>query len=117
MEKEVNLGKEVLKLRKMLGISQKDFALITAMTQDEINEIEKSAQIESTFKRLKISIALERILEHHHEKYPEFVNNKIIEGIEKINPFDSIDDFSELSLLFEKINRNIDNFNQSHLRK
>ena len=117
MEKEVNLGKEVLKLRKMLGISQKDFALITAMTQDEIDEIEKSTQIESTFKRLKICIALERILERYHEQYPEFVNNKIIEGIEKINPFDSIDDFSELSLLFGEINRNINKFNESHSRK
>lgn len=117
MEKEVNLGKEILKLRKLLGISQKDFALITAMTQEELDTLEKSKEIESVFKRLKVCIAFERILEHHHEKYPDIVNKKIINSIEIINPFDSLDDFSELSLLFETINKNINDFNKGHLKK
>ncbi len=118
-EKNENIkyGTEFLKLRKLLKISQKDFARISLMTQEELQDFENNKSDNLFSKRLKICIALERLLKYKHENFPEIVVNEIISTLQSINPFDTIDDFVELSMLIQTLNQNIDEFKENHFKK
>ena len=41
-EEKINYGSKFLELRKLLKISQKDFARMASMTQQELDEFEKN---------------------------------------------------------------------------
>ena len=113
----LNLGKELLKLRRLLKISQKDFARISLMDQKDLQEFEENKSENTFIKRVKICLALDKILKLYHEEYPNIVVNKIIENIQIINPFDTLEEFTELSNLIQKMNTNIDTFNKEQHRR
>lgn len=113
MEKseDIKYGTEFLKLRRLLKISQKDFARISLMTQEELQDFESNKSEDLFIKRVKICIALERLLKYKQKNFPEIVVNEIFSTLQILNPFE------ELTMLLRTINQNIDEFNETHLKK
>ena len=118
MENDNNrLGSDFLRLRKLLRINQKDFAKLAIMSQDDLQIFEQNRRDNLMIKRIKICVALNKLLEYYHDSYPEIIKNQIISGIKKINPFNTIDELLELDMLIKNANRSIAEFNEQHYHK
>ena len=118
MEKEdLRLGTDFLRLRKLLKISQKDFAKLSVMSQEELQEFEQNSTNNLTVKRIKICVALNKILEYYHDNYPEIIINQIVSIIKKVNPFNTLDELLELDMLIQNANKSIAEFNKHHYQK
>ena len=116
-ENNVRLGSDFLRLRKLLKISQKDFAKLSVMSQQDLQEFEDNNTNNFTVKRIKICVALNKLLEHYHEVYPEIVTDQIVSAIKKINPFSTLEELLELDTLIRNANRSIEEFNKQYHRK
>lgn len=116
-EKIYNYGKEFLKVRRNLKISQKDFAKIAGMTQEELDSFEKNNSNNLVLNRIKITIGLNNILEYFSNCYPVILKEKIIEAIEYLNPFESIEQIYELINSIVKNEENIENFVKQKVKK
>lgn len=113
-ERKVNLGKEILNIRSLLKLRREEFAKITSMSVDEIKDLEEN-HIEATMvQRFKICIGLERLLKYHREKYPLIILNQILYVIGDVSPFNTIEEFEEVSLMFQTINNNIEDFRETY---
>ena len=114
LKKEIYIGKELLKIRSLLNLKRKSFAKISYMTVEEIEQLEENKVGITILQRFKICIALDNMLIYHHEEYNPIVVNEILRIIGVINPFDKIEEFAEVSLMFQTLNRNIDDFVRTH---
>ena len=97
-EGKINYGSKFLELRKLLKISQKNFAIMASMTQQELDEFEKNENQNLIFSRLRVCIALEKLITYKHEKYPPIIVEQIVKTIQIINPFNSLNSYIELSM-------------------
>ena len=116
-ENNLRLGSDFLRLRKLLKISQKDFAKLSVMSQEDLQDFEQNSANNLTVKRIKICVALNKLLEYYHDSYPEIIVNQIVLAIKKINPFSTLDELLELDMLIQNVNKSIAEFNRQHYRK
>ena len=113
-EKKVNIGREILNLRSLLKLKREEFAKITSMSVDEIENLEKDNSSITVLQRFKICIALETILKYHREKYHPIVVGQIEKAIVDVGLFNSKEEFVEVSNMFRTLNDNIENFRTTH---
>lgn len=116
-EEKINYGLKFLELRKLLKISQKNFARMASMTQQELDEFEKNEDQDLMFSRLRVCIALERLINHKHENYPSIIVDQIVATIQIINPFNSLNNFIELSMDLKPAYDNILNCSKQRIKK
>ena len=110
MDEEINYGKEFSELRQLLKISQKDFAIMSSMPMQEIESFENGSQENLLYKRIKISLTLTKILSVHYQEFPQILINEIKRVINKLNPFDKIEDFYDLFRSMNNFRINTDRF-------
>lgn len=110
MDEEINYGKEFSELRQLLKISQKDFAIMSSMPMQEIESFENGSQENLLYKRIKISLTLTKILSVHYQEFPQILINEIKRVIDKLNPFDKIEDFYDLFRSMNNFRINTDRF-------
>ena len=110
MDEEINYGKEFSELRQLLKISQKDFAIMSSMPIQEIESFENGSQENLLYKRIKISLTLTKILSVHYQEFPQILINEIKRVINKLNPFDKIEDFYDLFRSMNNFRINTDRF-------
>ncbi len=110
MDEEINYGKEFSELRQLLKISQKDFAIMSSMPIQEIESFENGSQENLLYKRIKISLTLTKILSVHYQEFPQILINEIKRVIDKLNPFDKIEDFYDLFRSMNNFRINTDRF-------
>ena len=110
MDEEINYGKEFSELRQLLKISQKDFAIMASMPIQEIESFENGSQENLLYKRIKISLTLTKILSVHYQEFPQILINEIKRVIDKLNPFDKIEDFYDLFRSMNNFRINTDRF-------
>lgn len=116
-EGKINYGSKFLELRKLLKISQKNFAIMASMTQQELDEFEKNENQNLIFSRLRVCIALEKLITYKHEKYPPIIVEQIVKTIQIINPFNSLNSYIELSMDLKPAYDNILNCSKERVRK
>ena len=110
MDEEINYGKEFSELRQLLKISQKDFAIMSSMPMQEIESFENGSQEILLYKGIKISLTLTKILSVHYQEFPQILINEIKRVINKLNPFDKIEDFYDLFRSMNNFRINTDRF-------
>ena len=115
-KEKINYGLKFLELRKLLKISQKNFARMASMTQQELDEFEKNEDQDLMFSRLRVCIALERLINHKHENYPSIIVDQIVATIQIINPFNSLNSYIELSMDLKQAYDNILNCSKERVR-
>lgn len=115
-EEKINYGSKFLELRRLLKISQKDFARMSSMTQQELDDFEKNKAQDLIFSRLRVCIALERLINHKHENYPPIIVEQIVRIVQIINPFNSLNSFIELSMDLKPAYDNILNCSKQRVR-
>ena len=116
-EGKINYGSKFLELRKLLKISQKNFAIMASMTQQELDEFEKNENQNLIFSRLRVCIALEKLITYKHEKYPPIIVEQIVKTIQIINPFNSLNSYIELSMDLILVYDNRLNCSEERVRK
>ena len=116
-EEKINYGSKFLELRKLLKISQKNFAIMASMTQQELDEFENNDNQNLIFSRLRVCIALEKLITYKHEKYPPIIVDQIVATIQIINPFNSLNNFIELSMDLKPAYDNILNCSKQRIKK
>lgn len=109
-EQVVNYGKEFSQLRQMLRISQKNFSKMSSIPLQEIKDFEDGSQRNLLYKRIKISLTLIKILSIYYRELPELLIGEINRVIDKLNPFDKIEDFYDFARLMNDFKINTDNF-------
>ena len=115
-EEKINYGLKFLELRRLLKISQKDFAIMASMTQQELDEFEKNENKDLIFSRLRVCIALEKLITYKHENYPPIIVEQIVKIIQIINPFNSLNSYIELSMDLKQAYDNILNCSKERVR-
>ena len=90
---------------------------MASMTQQELDEFEKNEDQDLMFNRLRVCIALERLINHKHENYPSIIVDQIVATIQIINPFNSLNNFIELSMDLKPAYDNILNCSKQRIKK